>query len=164
MTIERYSVGFHRGGSIAAGEAYAEMLATAGSSVSVKSVTVSTASNAGPNVAIVRAHAVGTGAATGIFTGVCHRTIGTQPTGPARVQIAWTSSGVTPTGMTTKLKEEQFPLATGAHRVLWDCDRDGPLVIEPGKSILLVNGGSGFAGSGADAALKFNVTWEEGSR
>ena len=164
MTIERYSVGFHRGGSVAAGEAYAEMLATAGDPVSVKSITVTTGSNAGPNVALVHAYAVGTGAATGVFTGVAHRTIATLATGPARVQIAWSSSGVTPTGYRTKLREEQMPLATGSTKTLWDCDRDGPLSIEPGKSILFINGGSGFVGSGGDAALKFNITWEEGRR
>jgi hypothetical protein len=162
MTIERYSVGFHRGGSVSAGEAYAEMLASAGSPVSVKSITVTTGSNAGPNVALVRTFGIGTGAATGIFTGVAHRTIATQPTGPARAQIAWTSSGVTPTGYSTKLREEQMPLATGATKTLWDSHRDGALVIEPSASLLFINGGSGFVGSGGDAALKFNITWEEG--
>ena len=162
MSIERYSSGGHRGGSIAAGEAYAELLAGAGSPVSIKSITITSASNAGPNVALVRSFAIGTGAATGVFTGVSHRSIATQPTAIARLQIAWTSSGASPTGYGSKLSEEQLPLATGSTKVLWDSKRDGPLVLEPMTSLLLVNGGSGFAGSGADAALKINLTWEEG--
>lgn len=160
MPIERLSVGFDRVPPVAPGEAYAELLASAADPVSVKSITVTTGSNIGGHVALVRAHAIGTAAATGIYTGVAHRTVATFPTGPARAQVAWTSSGITPTGMIARLKEEVLPIATGQTKVLWDERVDGPLVIEPGKSVLAINGGSGINAGG----LRFNITWEDGRR
>lgn len=158
MPIERYSVGFSRVAPVAPGEAYAELLAGAADPVSVKSITVTTGSNIGGHIGLVRSHAIGTAAATGIYTGIAHRTQATAATGIARAHVAWTSSGVTPTGGIARLKDELLPVATGQTRTIWDCDRDGELLIEPTKSVLLVNVGSGIDGGGA----RFNITWAEG--
>ncbi len=158
MTIERYSVTVEQAQPVSPGAAYAELIASAGSPLSIKSITVTAASNIGGSVALAHAYAVGTGAASGIFTGVCHRTIATAPTGPARAQIAWTSSGVTPTGSTVPLRGEVLPVATGEVRMLWDCVTLGNLIVEPGKSLLVVNQGSGINAG----ALKINFCWEEG--
>ena len=161
MTIERYSVGFTRSGPpLASGEAYAELLAGASDPVSIKSITVTTGSNLGGHVALAHSSAIGTGAATGIFTGVAHRLVATSPTGPARAQVAWTSSGVSPTGYVSRLRDQVLPIATGQTRTLWDSSIDGSLVVEPSKSLLVLNQGTGTVGSGAD--LRINFTWEEG--
>lgn len=158
MSIERYSVGFSRTTTVAPGQAYAELLAGAADPVSIKLITVTTASAVGGHVALARSHAIGTGAATGIYTGIAHRLGATAATGPARAQVAWTSSGLTPTGFISKLKDELLPIATGQSAVIWDAQSDGPLLIEPSKSILLVNQSSGIDGGG----LRINITWEEG--
>ena len=160
MTIERYSVGFVRTQPIGSGEAYAELLAGAADPVSVKTISVTTASAVGGHVALAHSVAIGTGAATGIFTGVAHRMVATSATGPARAQVAWTSSGASPTGYRARLKDEVLPIATGQTRVLWDANVDGPLTIEPGKSVVLLNQGTGIDGGG----LRINFTWEEGRR
>lgn len=153
MSIERYSVNVDTPASVAAGAAYAELLASAGSPVSVKSITLTTASNIGGQVALARSYVIGTG--TTVYTAVAHRTIATQPTGPARVQTAWSSA---PTGSVSFLKQEIMPVATGQQRTLWDSSRDGPLVIEPGASVMLMNHASGIQGG----LLNVNFTWEEG--
>ena len=88
MAIERYSVGVERVTPVAPGEAYAELLAGAGAPVSIRSITVTTTSNIGGTVGIVRASSIGTGAVTGIYTGLCHRTVATTPTGPGSESTA----------------------------------------------------------------------------
>ena len=160
MTIERYSVGFVRPQPIASGEAYAELLAGASDPVSVKLITVTTASAVGGHVSLAHSYAIGTGAATGIHTGVAHRLVATSATGPARAQVAWTSSGASPTGYRSRMKDEILPIATGQTSVLWDAQSDGDLTIEPGRSIVLINQGSGIDAGG----LRINFTWEEGRR
>ena len=160
MTIERYSVGIIRGTSVSAGQAYAELLAGASDPVSITSITVTTSTAVGGSVALSRAYGIGTGAATGVYTGVAHRSVATSPTGPARAQIAWTSSGVTPTGYVSKLREDILPIATGQSRTLWDASIDGPLVVEPAQSLLVLNPGTGIDGGG----LRINFSWEEGRR
>lgn len=158
MGIERYSAWAEIAGPVGIGNAYAELLAGAADPVSVKSITLTTASAVGGEVALVHSSAIGTGAATGIFTGIAHRTVATAATGTARLQIAWTSSGVTPTGYVSGLKHEVMPVATGQSRTLWDSSRDGELIIEPTKSILLINHASGIQGGG----MHINFTWQEG--
>lgn len=145
--------------STAPGQAYAEMLAGTEKPISVCQILVSTRTNVGGAISLARAYAVGTGAATGIATAVHHR-IGA--TTSARLQVAWTSSGVTPTGYHSKIRQSLLPVATGQVLELWNSSSDGPLVIEPSGSLLLVNQGSGFQGSGLDGLLSVNVTWEEG--
>lgn len=142
-----------------AGAAYAEMLAGAQRSVSVRSITLSNASNAPSSVALVRASAIGTGAATGIATGIAHRIGGgSPPSTAARLQVAWSSA---PTGSTSKLREAVLPVGTGQVLELWN-EHDGPLVLEPSASLLLINSGSGIAGPSGVPLFNVNVTWEEG--
>ena|SRR3990167_8682646 len=158
MAIERYSVGLSTPDTRTTGEAYAELLAGASDPVSIKSITVTTGSNIGGHLALTHSYAIGTGAASGIHTGVALRTVATSPTGPARAQMAWSNSGVAPTGYISRLKHIILPIATGQSRTLWDADTDGDLVIEPGKSVIVLNQGSGSAGGG----IHVNFTWEEG--
>jgi len=158
MPIERYSVSFDPLTPVNSGHAYAEMLAGAADPVSIKSITVTAKTAIGGNVALVRAHAIGTGAATGVFTGMAHRSAATCATGPAKAYIAWVSSGVTPTGTLSRLRSQIIPIGTGSSFSLWDSHSDGPLLLEPLTSLLLVNNGSGIDGGG----LRINVTWEEG--
>lgn len=145
----------------ASGSVYAEMLAGATRAISVCAIRVTTLSNLGGEIAIARSFAIGTGAASGIATGVSHR-IGGQTgvgTAGARLQAAWTSSGVSPTGYASRLRSEILPTATGTIIDLWRED-DGPILVEPGQSLLLVNAGSGVAtGSG----IRVNFTWSEGA-
>lgn len=151
----RYSAGLAVVGPIGVGYAYAEMLAGATKPISIRSITLTTSTNVGGQVALVRASAIGTGAATGIATAMSHR-LG-SPTSEARVQCAWTSSGITPTGYVSWVHHTVMPLATGQSRDLWS-EEDGPLVIEPSSSVLLINHASGIQGGG----MHINVTWEEG--
>lgn len=154
--VNRYSAGVLSNGTVAAGAAYAEMLAGATRSISVKEVRVVSATNVGGNVALTRAYAIGTGAASGIATGVAHQFVASAPS--ARLQAAWSSSGITPTGYVSKLRQETLQIGTGAALSLWRESHDGPLVIEPNSSLLIVNQGSGIQGG----AVFVNVTWEEG--
>lgn len=161
MAIERYSASVRVRAPVGVGRAYAELLASAGSPVSILSIEASSASNVGGHVALTRSFAIGTGHATGIFTGIAHRTIATQPTGPSRVQIAWTATGAgSPTGYISNLREVVLPVATGQTRTLWDASVHGELVIEPNKSLLVMNHASGI--QGGDIILNF--TWAEGRR
>lgn len=154
MSIERYSVGLDSAASVNSGAAYAEMIAGAERPISVRAISITTSSNVGGHVRLARAYAVGTATAAGIFTGVAHRTLG--GTAVARAHAAWSQA---PTGYLSSLREELLPLATGQMRELWR-EEDGPLVLEPGTSLLLLNQGSGIAGGG----LHINFTWEEGTR
>lgn len=158
MPIERYSVTFDPLVPVNSGHVYAEMLAGAADPISIKSITVTTKTNLGGQVALSRSRAIGTGAATGVFTGVAHRMGATSATGPAKAYIAWSSSGVSPTGFTSRLRSEVLPVGTGSSTSLWDSVYDGPLVLEPGTSILLMNHASGIDAGG----LRVNVTWDEG--
>lgn len=161
MPIERYSVGFECATTaVAPGDPYAEFLAGARDPVSIRAISVSSSSNVGGDIALRRSFAIGTAAASGIYTGVAHFAGATTPTGPARVQVAWTSSGVSPTGYVSNVKDEILPVATGQTRQLWDASVDGPLLIEPSKSLLLINQGSGIHVGG----FHVNITWEEGRR
>lgn len=153
MGIERYSVGFVKAASVAVADPYAELLAGAGSVISVRQITVTAASGVGGQVGLAHAFAIGTG--TTVFTGVCHRAIATQPTGPARVNAGWSSK---PTGAISLLKNELLPLGTGQSKTLWDWTVDGELIVEQLKSVVLVNCGSGIQGGD----LLFNITWQEG--
>ena len=141
------------------GCAYAEMLAGASKSVSVRAIRVTTLSALGGEVALERAYSVGTGAATGIATGVSHR-LASSPTTSARLQAAWTSSGITPTGYGSSLRGTVLGAATGTTYDLWRAD-DGPLVLEPSESLVLLRRGSG-SGLATGAALRVDITWEEG--
>lgn len=162
MTIKRYSAGVSIPGAAASGQAYAELLAGAADPISVKLITITTGSNIGGHVGLSHSFAIGTGAATGIYTGVAHRlaSVSATATGPGRAQIAWTSSGASPTGYGSRLKNELLPVATGQSCILWDATTDGSLVVEPNKSVILFNQGSGIAAAG----LHVNFTWEEGRR
>lgn len=146
----RYSASINRAGPVNSGAAYAEMLAGATKSISVRSVSVTAASATGGEVALVRASSIGTG--TSIATGLAHRS--GSPVTAARLQSAWSSA---PTGAVPVFRSELLPSATGGQRELWHED-DGPLVLEPGTSLLLINQASGIHGGG----LRINVTWEEG--
>ena len=152
----KYSSALERAEPVSPGGAYAEMLASATKSISIRSITVTTGSNIGGMIALVRSFGVGTGAATGVGTAVAHRLF--SPTTSSRLQVAWTSSGVTPTGYGARFREEVLPVATGQQRVLWDCEVLGPLTVEPGQSLLMVNQASGIQAG----AVRLNVTWEEG--
>lgn len=156
--IERYSATVDQTTATSSGQAYAELLAGAADPISIRRISVVTLTNIGGAVGLARSFAIGTGAATGIATGVCHRAVATTATGPARAQVAWTSSGVTPTGFVSKFRSDMLPVASGQQRTLWDSAIDGPLVVEPGKSLLVVNSGTGVDGGG----LRINFTWEEG--
>jgi len=160
MAIERYSAGADVDTPVGAGKAYAQLLASASSPVSVKHIEIISSSNVGGHVALVRAFAVGTAAATGIHTGVAHRTIATLPTGPAQVSVAWTNSGIAPTGYTNLLRQEVLPTATGQARTLWDSAVMGDLVLEPSEAVLVLNHASGTQAGG----LHINFTWAEGRR
>lgn len=160
MSVNRYSAGLLSPSSVPAGAVYAEMLAGASKSISIKEIRVVSATNIGANVGISRAFAIGTGAATGIATGIAHRTVGGASGAEGCLQAAWVSSGITPTGFVSKLRQETLEVGTGAVLSLWRESHDGPLVLEPRQSLLLVNHGSGIHGG----ALFVNVTWEEGPR
>jgi hypothetical protein len=153
MGIERYSVGFETGGTVAGGAAYAEMIAGASDPISIRSIRVTTNSNIGGTVALSRAFAVGTG--TSLHTGVAQRTLG--GTAMARAQTAWSQA---PTGFVSKLAVDTLPVATGQVRQLWSCEEQGPLVLEPGTSLLLINGAS----APSAGTLAVDITWEEGRR
>jgi hypothetical protein len=153
MGVERYSVGFETSGSVAGGAAYAEMIAGASDPISIRSIRVTTNSNIGGTVALSRAFAVGTG--TSLHTGVAQRTIG--GTAMARAQSSWAQA---PTGYVSKLTLDTLPVATGQTRQLWSYEQQGPLVLEPGQSVLLVNGAS----APSAGTLAIDITWEEGRR
>lgn len=153
MSKERYSVGFETAAGVAAGAVYAEMIAGATDPVTIHSIKVTTNSNIGGQVALVRAHAVGTG--TTVFTGVAQRTIG--GTAMARAQTAWSQA---PTGGTSRLAIDSLPVATGQARQVWSAEENGPLILEPSTSLLLVNTASGIAGG----SLLVDISWEEGRR
>lgn len=148
----RYSATIDSAGSVNAGAAYAEMLAGATKPISVRAVLVTTKTNIGGSFALCRAHAIGTGAASGIATATSHRT--GSPVSTARAQAAWSSA---PTGSLLKFRSDILPVATGESSVLWH-ELDGPIIVEPGNSLLLVNSASGIDGGG----LRINFTWEEG--
>jgi hypothetical protein len=149
---QRYSVGFDRAADVTSGGAYAEMVAGATKPISIRAVRVTNSSHAGGHISLVRSFAVGTGAPSGTYTGTSHRTLGA--TSEARAYAAWTQ---TPTGYISKIRDDVMPQATGSSNELWRED-DGPLVLEPNTSILIINQGSGIAGGG----LHVNFTWEEG--
>lgn len=154
--VNRYSASVLSAAVVPAGTAYAEMLAGAERSISVKEISVTAATNIGGGVALSRAHAIGTGAATGIATGVAHQFVASAPS--ARLQAAWSSSGVTPTGYVSQLRRDILPIATGSSVTMWRASEHGPLLIEPNSSLLVVNAGTGIQGG----AVLVNVTWEEG--
>lgn len=151
----RYSAAIRVPAPVGVGQAYAEMLAGATNAISIRSVTLTTTSNVGGEVSLERAFAIGTGAATGIATAIAHWA--SSPTPQGRLQVAWSSSGISPTGYVSYARHEVLPVATGQMRTLWSED-DGPFIVEPGSSALLVNHASGIAGGG----MQVNVTWEEG--
>lgn len=146
----RFSASIDSASPTNAGGCYAEMIAGASKSIVVESITITSKTNVGGTVALSRSYAVGTGSAAGIATGVSHR-VGTAM---GRLQSAWSQA---PTGFGSKLRGEILPVATGSTRQLWSSDVDGPLVIEPGASLLLVNGGSGIDGG----SFKISASWEE---
>jgi hypothetical protein len=148
----RFSAAIVSAATINSGAAYAEMLAGATKPISVRSIRVTTLSGVGGAVALSRSFALGTG--TSIATGIGARVTATTPTTTAQINAAWSSN---PTGFVSKLREDVLPLGTGIMRELWGAD-DGPLVIEPGKSILIMNQGSGIQGG----ALLVSALWEEG--
>lgn len=150
----RYSAAIDGAANVAAGAAYAELIAGATKAISIRSINVTTKTAVGGSIALSRSFAIGTGTAAGIATGLPHRSTSAIPAATARLQSAWSSS---PTGYTSKLRSTILPVATGQSRELWS-EEDGPLVVEPGASLLLVNSGSGIDGGG----LKVNVTWTEG--
>lgn len=150
----RFSASVDVAGPVGVGAAYAEMLAGATKPISIRAIVLTTSSNVGGQVALMRAHAIGTGAATGVATAVNHRM---GATSAARLQVAWTSSGVTPTGYVTRIRHAIMPIATGSVRELWR-EEDGPLIVEPASSVLLINHASGIQGAG----MHIDVTWEEG--
>lgn len=159
MPIERYSIGIDIVvANIAPGQAYAELLASAAAPISVHELTVTSATGNGAVLALSRSAVVGTAAATGVATGaVPHRGVATVPTG-AQIRIAWSSSGLAPTGFVSKIRNDILPLATGSVRTLWDSTLDGPFHVEPGTSLLLLNGGSGIDAN----ALKVQLTYSDG--
>ena len=151
---KRYSSAIVVNGPVPAGRAYAQMVAGALLPISVREILISTRSNIGGEIAISRTFSPGTGAATGIATGINHRMGATTS---AQLSNAWTNSGAAPTGFNSKMRQSILPVATGQVLQLWTLD-DGPLVLEPGEGIILMNPGSGIdAGS-----LSVNCTWEEG--
>jgi hypothetical protein len=144
------------------GSAYAEMLAGASEPISVRSIRITTLTALGGEVGLARSFAIGTGAASGLATGVAHRIGGyaptSMPTSAARLQCAWSSSGVSPTGYGSLLRSVMLTAATGASYELWR-DEDGPLAVEPSNSLLILNQASGaIPGLG----LRLNFTWEKG--
>lgn len=152
----RYSATIEAATPVAAGAAYAELLASATRGAVVHAIRVETKNAVGAQLGLARSFAIGTG--TSYATGVAHRLASpTMPIGTAlsRLQAAWSSA---PTGFLSRLRDEVIGAATGTLRQLWSSDVDGPLVIEPGKSIVVMNPGSGIDG----AALKIGITWEEG--
>lgn len=162
----RYSASIDVASSPAPGAAYAELLSMATGGAVVHAIRVESLSGAGGNVGLTRAFAIGTGIVTGpsaaIATGLPHRLLSpTMPVGSAltRLQAAWSSSGLTPTGFVSLLRTAVFPGVTGTLRELWRSDIDGPLAIEPRGSLLFTNQGTGVA---TGAGLKISVTWEEG--
>jgi hypothetical protein len=152
--VDRYTVGFETAASVAVGAAYAQMLAGASDPISIRSIRVTVPGGvAGGHVALSRAFAVGTG--TTVHTGAAHRTLG--GTAMARISSAWSQA---PTGYVSRLTVDQLTVATGATRLLWSDEENGPLILEPGAALLLLNHGSGIAGG----SLQVNVTWDEGRR
>lgn len=150
----RYSTGFVQAASINPGAAYAEMVAGATKSISVVAVKATADSGAGGSIALVRAFAVGTGAGTGTYSGVAHKIASTGSGASGKVFGAWAQQ---PTGFVGRLQDVVLGAATGTHRELWRIE-DGPIVLEPGQSLLAVNQGSGINGGG----IRFNFTWDEG--
>lgn len=149
---ERYSAAFEVAATTSSGGIYAEMLAGATRPISIIAIRAVAGSNIGGMVGLARSFRVGTGTAAGTYTGVNHRTVATGPFG--RVFAAWTQA---PTGLPGLLRDDVLPVGTGLVHEIWR-QEDGPLVIEPGNSILALNQGSGINAS----AFRLNVTWEEG--
>lgn len=146
---KRYSTGVDVSGPIADGAAYAELLAGA-TSINVIAIRLTNGSNGGGHIALRRSFAVGTG--TTIATGMPHRELNTGAS--ARLITAWSQA---PTGLTPELRHDVLQSATGVIRDLWRAE-DGPISVEPNKSLLIMSHGSGVQ----DNALHINVTWEEG--
>ena len=159
---KRFSAGFSSAANVAAGAAYAEMMAGAGRPLSLRALTVTSNGVAGA-VSLVRSWAVGTG--TTVQTGVCHQPVATgtpsgtpplnyvSPSGSARIFSAWSQA---PTGIIHALRREVLSTGTGSFGELWKEDY-GPLSVEPNQSLIVINNASGIDGPG----LHLNFTWDE---
>lgn len=142
---------------VAAGAAYVELLAAATRSIDVHVVKIDAKDALGSLVGLVRSATVGTGNAFG--TGIAHRAlVGTAPIGTAlaRVHVGF---AVTPSAMASRLRDAVIAGGTtGTSRHLWSSDVDGPITIEPGQSLLVIN----QASAPSAATLKIGLTWAEG--
>lgn len=146
----RYSAGVTVDSSIAVGGLYAEMLCGATKSINLVSLRVTTRSNNGGQIGLRRSFAQGTG--TTVATGEPHRS--TNVGSDARLVTAWSP---VPTGGALLMRSETLPVQTGWGIYFWR-EEDGPIAIEPGKSLLITNHGSGIQAG----ALHINATWDEG--
>jgi hypothetical protein len=156
VSTERFSVGFETVPTgLAAGGVYATLLAGASDPISIRTLRVTNTGSVGIGpVALARAAGVGTGVT--VYTGVGHRTLGAS--GAARAYSAW--NGSNPSGALARLACDAVPAGTGTMRELWNCETQGPLVLEPRGGLTVLNHGSGIA----SGTLYINATWEEGRR
>jgi hypothetical protein len=128
------------------------MLAGVRTAISIRAIVVVANTARGGAVALQRSFAIGTG--TTIATAVEHNTLASGADGT--LASAWSQA---PTGYTSAIRRAILQDATGAGFDLW-WEHDGPLTIEPNKSLLLVNHGSGIDAGG----LQVSFTWEEAPR
>lgn len=143
----------------ASGAMYAQMLAGASQSISVREITVVSRTAVATEIGLARSFSVGTASAGNVATGLAHRTPA-QSGIQGSVEIGWSTSPTGPTGAHSFLRREVVGAATGTRVPLWTAD-DTPILVEAtgmtGAGLLLVN-----VGSAAGAALDVHVTWEYG--
>lgn len=148
--------------AVNSGAVYAQMMAGAQKSISVRSITLVARTNVATEIGLARSVSVGTASAGSVATGVAHRApnqAGVQGT----VEYGWSvqPSGV-PTGPAPYLRRELWSAPSGSRFELWQLE-DDPIAIEPTGAgtgmmgLCLVN-----VGSAAGAALDVHVTWEYG--
>jgi len=145
------------------GAAYAQMMANAQSSISVRSITLVAREPGATAIGLIRSLAVGTASAGNVATGAAHRAPNQTRGVQGAVELAWSSlPTASPTG--TFFRRETFvAAATGARLELWRLE-DDPIAVEPTgvgtgmAGLLLLN-----VGSAPGPALDLHVTWEYGA-
>lgn len=154
----------------ASGAVYAAMMAGASEPLSIVSLRVTSRTGTASNLALARMQAAGIGTVTSA-TGLPHRIatgIANAYQTSSRVETAWSTTAPTgPTGTVNYLRRQVLGGGatggglggTGAQFYfdLWNEETDGPLYVEPGQGLLLLN-----VGSAASADLDVHFTWAAG--
>lgn len=160
--------------SPASGAVYAAMMAGTSEPISIVSLRMTARTALPSNIALARMQVAGVGTVTSA-TGIAHRVVTGTASGAAmgyqtssRVETAWSTTPPTgPTGTFNYLRRQV--LAGGAtggglggtgvqfYSDLWNEETDGPLYVEPGAGLLLLN-----VGSAPSADLDIHFTWSAG--